>query len=146
MQQEFKLSNTDENLEKGRSTHPRHSENSSQIPLSKVLGIPWNAIHDYFTNNVKDLLELNMPKPISKGIVLQSAGSYITAKIKRPLTSQEVDHAENWLIRSLQEKEFREEMLNLLAGESIPVRSKLTPLNVFLSEINIMSVGGRLVN
>ncbi|GFX33534.1 uncharacterized protein TNCV_1932011 [Trichonephila clavipes] len=44
----------------------------------------------------------------------------------------EVSHAENWLIHSLHEREFYEEMRKLLAGEPIPMKSKLTPLNVFL--------------
>ncbi|GFX37152.1 pro-Pol polyprotein [Trichonephila clavipes] len=58
----------------------------------------------------------------------------------------EVSHAENWLIHSLHEREFYEEMRKLLAGEPIPVKSKLTPLNVFLDESNIIRVGGRLAN
>ncbi|GFY27912.1 uncharacterized protein TNCV_4562661 [Trichonephila clavipes] len=67
-------------------------------------------------------------------------------KIKGPLTSQEVSHAENWLIHSLHEREFYEEMRKLLAGEPIPMKSKLTALNVFLDESNIIRVGGRLAN
>ncbi|GFW08707.1 integrase catalytic domain-containing protein [Trichonephila clavipes] len=67
-------------------------------------------------------------------------------KIKGPLTSQEVSHAENWLIHSLHEREFYEELRKLLAGEPIPMKSKLTPLNVFLDESNIIRVGGRLAN
>ncbi|GFV02415.1 pro-Pol polyprotein [Trichonephila clavipes] len=67
-------------------------------------------------------------------------------KIKGPLTSQEVSHAENWLIHSLHEREFYEEMRKLLAGEPIPMKSKLNPLNVFLDESNIIRVGGRLAN
>ncbi|GFW93555.1 integrase catalytic domain-containing protein [Trichonephila clavipes] len=67
-------------------------------------------------------------------------------KIKGPLTSQEESHAENWLIHSLHEREFYEEMRKLLAGEPIPMKSKLTPLNVFLDESNIIRVGGRLAN
>ncbi|GFU46413.1 uncharacterized protein TNCV_1069351 [Trichonephila clavipes] len=50
----------------------------------------------------------------------------------------EVSHAENWLIHSLHEREFYEEMRKLLAGEPIPMKSKLTPLNVFLDESNII--------
>ncbi|GFU62939.1 reverse transcriptase domain-containing protein [Nephila pilipes] len=156
----------------GLETHPRHSENDSGVQSSKVLGIPWNVIHDYFTIDVKGLLELDTSKPVTKRIVLQSAGKiydpvgflspytiklkcllqelwlrklawddelppdiYATwlqwqselpllfihncrtrsAKIKGPLTSQEVSYAENWLIRSLHEKEFPEEMRKLLA-------------------------------
>ncbi|GFX02464.1 hypothetical protein TNCV_3065291 [Trichonephila clavipes] len=41
----------------GIETHPRHSENSSKISSSKVLRIPWNTIHDYFTVDVKGLLD-----------------------------------------------------------------------------------------
>ncbi|GFT41951.1 reverse transcriptase domain-containing protein [Nephila pilipes] len=152
----------------GLETHPRHSENDSGVQSSKVLGIPWNVIHDYFTIDVKGLLELDTSKPVTKRIVLQSAGKiydpvgflspytiklkcllqelwlrklawddelppdiYATwlqwwfihncrtrsAKIKGPLTSQEVSYAENWLIHSLHEKEFPEEMRKLLAGD-----------------------------
>ncbi|GFS65628.1 reverse transcriptase domain-containing protein [Nephila pilipes] len=58
----------------GLETHPRHSENDSGVQSSKVLGIPWNVIHDYFTIDVKGLLELDTSKPVTKRIVLQSAG------------------------------------------------------------------------
>ncbi|GFY36409.1 integrase catalytic domain-containing protein [Trichonephila clavipes] len=59
--------------EEGLETHPRHPDDSSKIPSSKVLGIPWDAVHDYFTIDVKGLLQLDTSKPITK-IVLQSAG------------------------------------------------------------------------
>ncbi|GFW92987.1 integrase catalytic domain-containing protein [Trichonephila clavipes] len=58
----------------GLETHPRHPDDSSKIPLSKVLGIPWDVVHDYFTIDVKGLLQLDTSKPITKRIVLQSAG------------------------------------------------------------------------
>ncbi|GFT83888.1 pro-Pol polyprotein [Nephila pilipes] len=58
----------------GLETHPRHSENNSRVQSSKVLGIPWNVIHDYFTIDVKGLIELDTSKPVTKRIVLQSAG------------------------------------------------------------------------
>ncbi|GFR18620.1 reverse transcriptase domain-containing protein [Trichonephila clavata] len=58
----------------GLEIHPRHSEDRSQISLSKVLGIPWNVVHDYFTIDVKGLMELDTSKPITKRVVLQSAG------------------------------------------------------------------------
>ncbi|GFR13897.1 reverse transcriptase domain-containing protein [Trichonephila clavata] len=58
----------------GLEIHPRHSEDSSQIPLSKVVGIPWNVVHDYFTIDVKGLMELDTSKLITKRVVLQSAG------------------------------------------------------------------------
>ncbi|GFV26185.1 reverse transcriptase domain-containing protein [Trichonephila clavipes] len=40
----------------------------------KVIGIPWDVVHDYFTIDVKGLLQLDTSKPITKRIVLQSAG------------------------------------------------------------------------
>ncbi|GFT71317.1 integrase catalytic domain-containing protein [Trichonephila clavipes] len=59
----------------GLETHPRHPDDSSKIPSSKVLGIPWDVVHDYFTIDVKGLLQLDTSKPIiTKIIVLQSAG------------------------------------------------------------------------
>ncbi|GFT98449.1 pro-Pol polyprotein [Trichonephila clavipes] len=57
----------------GLETHPRHPDDSSKIPSSKVL-IPWDVVHDYFTIDVKGLLQLDTSKPITKRIVLQSAG------------------------------------------------------------------------
>ncbi|GFT28442.1 integrase catalytic domain-containing protein [Trichonephila clavipes] len=60
--------------EEGLETHPRRPDDSSKIPSSKVLGIPWDVVHDYFTIEVKGLLQLDTSKPITKRIVLQSAG------------------------------------------------------------------------
>ncbi|GFW45953.1 DUF1758 domain-containing protein [Trichonephila clavipes] len=60
--------------EEGLETHPRHPDDSSKIPSSKVLGIPGDIVHDYFTIDVKGLLQLDTSKPITKRIVLQSAG------------------------------------------------------------------------
>ncbi|GFU63497.1 integrase catalytic domain-containing protein [Trichonephila clavipes] len=42
--------------------------------LRQGLGIPWDVVHDYFTIDVKGLLQLDTSKPITKRIVLQSAG------------------------------------------------------------------------
>ncbi|GFX02669.1 integrase catalytic domain-containing protein [Trichonephila clavipes] len=50
----------------GLETHPRHPDDSSKIPSSKVLGIPWDVVHDYFTIDVKGLLQLDTSKPITK--------------------------------------------------------------------------------
>ncbi|GFX95569.1 integrase catalytic domain-containing protein [Trichonephila clavipes] len=46
----------------GLETHPRHPDDSSKIPSSKVLGIPWDIVHDYFTIDVKGLLQLDTLK------------------------------------------------------------------------------------
>ncbi|GFU90033.1 integrase catalytic domain-containing protein [Trichonephila clavipes] len=38
----------------GLETHPRHPDDSSKIPSSKVLGIPWDVVHDYLQLMLKD--------------------------------------------------------------------------------------------
>ncbi|GFX90872.1 uncharacterized protein TNCV_3167031 [Trichonephila clavipes] len=48
-------------------------------------------------------------------------------KIKGPLTSQEVSHPENWLIHSLHEREFYEEMRKLLAGTLVLIKDENLP-------------------
>ncbi|GFT88068.1 reverse transcriptase domain-containing protein [Nephila pilipes] len=58
----------------GLETYPHHSENNSRVQSSKVLGIPWNVLHDFFTISVKGLLELDTSKPITNRIGQQSAG------------------------------------------------------------------------
>ncbi|GFU53365.1 hypothetical protein TNCV_2953901 [Trichonephila clavipes] len=50
----------------GLETHPRHPDDSSKIPSSKVLGIPWDVVHDYFTIDVKGLLQLTRQNPSQK--------------------------------------------------------------------------------
>ncbi|GFX79346.1 integrase catalytic domain-containing protein [Trichonephila clavipes] len=78
----------------GLETHPRHPDDSSKIPSSKVLGIPWDVVHDYFTIDVKGLLQLDTSKPITKRIVLQSAGKIydpvgmVTMVVELPFLSE----------------------------------------------------------
>ncbi|GFU61523.1 integrase catalytic domain-containing protein [Trichonephila clavipes] len=65
------------NLEReGLETHPRHPDDSSKIPSSKVLGIPWDVVHDYFTIDVKGLLQLDTSKPITKELCFNQLGKY----------------------------------------------------------------------
>ncbi|GFU44824.1 pro-Pol polyprotein [Nephila pilipes] len=59
---------------KDLETRPRHSGNNSRVQSSKVLGIPCNVLHDYFTIDMKGLLELDTSKPVTQKIVLQSDG------------------------------------------------------------------------
>ncbi|GFT65086.1 integrase catalytic domain-containing protein [Trichonephila clavipes] len=60
----------------GLETHPRHPDDSSKIPSSKVLGTPWDVVHDYFTIDVKGLLQLDTSKPITKRICFNQLGKY----------------------------------------------------------------------
>ncbi|GFT62592.1 uncharacterized protein TNCV_1702501 [Trichonephila clavipes] len=79
----------------GLETHPRHPDDSSKISSSKVLGIPWDVVHDYFTIDVKGLLQLDTSKPITKRIVLQSAGKiYDPLKIPRKILDSSGDSSE----------------------------------------------------
>ncbi|GFW13390.1 reverse transcriptase domain-containing protein [Trichonephila clavipes] len=60
----------------GLETHPRHPDDSSKIPSSKVLGIPWDVVHDYFTIDVKGLLQSDTSKPITKELCFNQLGKY----------------------------------------------------------------------
>ncbi|GFX76405.1 integrase catalytic domain-containing protein [Trichonephila clavipes] len=60
----------------GLETHPSHPDDSSKIPSSKVLGIPWDVVHDYFTIDVKGLLQLDTSKPITKELCFNHLGKY----------------------------------------------------------------------
>ncbi|GFU43352.1 uncharacterized protein TNCV_4089771 [Trichonephila clavipes] len=60
----------------GLETHPRHPDDSSKIPSSKVLGIPWDVVHDYFTIDVKGLLQLDTSKTITKELCFNQLGKY----------------------------------------------------------------------
>ncbi|GFS86063.1 uncharacterized protein TNCV_1583121 [Trichonephila clavipes] len=204
----------------GLETHPRHPDDSSKIPSSKVLGIPWDVVHDYFTIDVKRTsaighvkthhkkklcfnqlgkytIQLGSCHPTQLGSnayyknfgygklkiprkILDSSGDssevlihtfsdasqkaygaeaflrvkhkdrvsvdLVTSKsrvaplkrfihncrtritkIKGPLTLQEVSHAENWLIHSLHEREFYEEMRKLLAGTLVLIKDENLP-------------------
>ncbi|GFR01061.1 DUF1758 domain-containing protein [Trichonephila clavata] len=77
-------------------THPRHSENSSQIPLSKVLGIPWNVVYDYFTNNVKGLLELDTSKPSQKELCFNQQLNTIQMDFYHPTQSDSNAYYKNF--------------------------------------------------
>ncbi|GFV08186.1 integrase catalytic domain-containing protein [Trichonephila clavipes] len=48
-------------------------DDSSKIPSSKVLGIPWDVVHDYFTIDVKGLLQLD---PSQKELCFNQLGKY----------------------------------------------------------------------
>ncbi|GFS98512.1 integrase catalytic domain-containing protein [Trichonephila clavipes] len=68
----------------GLETHPRHPDDSSKIPSSKVLGIPWDVVHDYFTIDVKGLLQLDTSKPITKKNCASISWENIRSKLKIP--------------------------------------------------------------
>ncbi|GFT71503.1 uncharacterized protein TNCV_2478961 [Trichonephila clavipes] len=68
----------------GLETHPRHPDDSSKIPSSKVLGIPWYVVHDYFTIDVKGLLQLDTSKPITKKNCASISWENIRSKLKIP--------------------------------------------------------------
>ncbi|GFT57642.1 reverse transcriptase domain-containing protein, partial [Nephila pilipes] len=60
----------------GLETHPRHLEKNSRVQSSKVLGIPWNVIHYYFTIDVKGLLELDISKLSQKELCYNQLVKY----------------------------------------------------------------------
>ncbi|GFX74906.1 reverse transcriptase domain-containing protein [Trichonephila clavipes] len=58
----------------GLETHPRHPDDSSKIPSSKVLGYHGMLSTTIFQLMLKDFCNWTRQKPITKRIVLQSAG------------------------------------------------------------------------
>ncbi|GFY11985.1 integrase catalytic domain-containing protein [Trichonephila clavipes] len=59
---------------------------------------------------------------------------------------KEINQAEFWLIKLVQKAEFSNEIKSLLRGEPVHRSSKLSALNCFVDENNIIRVGGRLKN
>ncbi|GFR07074.1 hypothetical protein TNCT_74681 [Trichonephila clavata] len=75
---EFKQSNTDENLERGR-TSDTSSSLGRQFSNPFIKGFrdtPWNVVHDYFTIDVKGLMELDTSKPITKELYFNQLVKY----------------------------------------------------------------------
>ena len=62
------------------------------------------------------------------------------------LTLKELNKAEQYIWKYLQQKYFREEYNYLLCNKTIPAKSFLRKLSPFLDEQGIMRVGGRLGN
>lgn len=69
-----------------------------------------------------------------------------TSKITGPLSTNEIISAEKYWIRKTQEKYFPKEQKALLMKKLIPRKSKISNLNPFLDEDNIMRLSGRLQN
>ncbi|GFX09459.1 DUF1758 domain-containing protein [Trichonephila clavipes] len=62
------------------------------------------------------------------------------------LSLKEINQAELWLIKLVQKAEFSNEIKNLLRSEPVHRSNKLSALNGFVDENNIIRVGGRLQN
>ncbi|GFX47659.1 uncharacterized protein TNCV_699131 [Trichonephila clavipes] len=98
--------------------------------------IPERVYLTEMRNNSNPKEDISLTLTVTKNNFLENIIDISNNYVK--LIRVEVSHAENWLIHSLHEREFYEEMRKLLAGEPIPMKSKLTPLNVFLDESNII--------
>lgn len=68
------------------------------------------------------------------------------SKTVGPFSLKELRSAENFLIRSVQRGEFKEEILMLRKGKHVASNSKLASLNVFIDDNDVLRVGGRLKN
>ncbi|GFW09606.1 integrase catalytic domain-containing protein [Trichonephila clavipes] len=62
------------------------------------------------------------------------------------LTSRELNHARDALVRQAETQEFNTELKALRLGNNIPPQSKLKSSNPFSDENQILRVGGRLIN
>ncbi|GFT78171.1 integrase catalytic domain-containing protein [Trichonephila clavipes] len=67
-------------------------------------------------------------------------------RVSGPLSLKEINQAEFWLIKLVQKAEFSNEIKSFLRGEPVHCSSKLSALNCFVEENNIIRVGGRLKN
>ncbi|GFW03549.1 integrase catalytic domain-containing protein [Trichonephila clavipes] len=66
------------------------------------------------------------------------------SKIKGQLKSEEVESAHKFLVKTIQQAEYSQEISHLKYHKPIPRSSKLLSLNIFLDEDEILWVGGRL--
>ncbi|XP_055936872.1 uncharacterized protein LOC129966472 [Argiope bruennichi] len=71
---------------------------------------------------------------------------YPQSRTAKPITADERIQAENQLIRMVQRGKFQEEIRDLKRGKNVSNKSKLSSLDVFLDENDILRVGGRLKN
>ncbi|GFW23072.1 integrase catalytic domain-containing protein [Trichonephila clavipes] len=66
------------------------------------------------------------------------------SKVKGQLKSEEVESAHKFLVKTIQQAEYSQEISHLKYHQPIPMFSKLLSLNIFLDEDEILRVGGRL--
>ncbi|GFW97140.1 integrase catalytic domain-containing protein [Trichonephila clavipes] len=66
------------------------------------------------------------------------------SKVKGQLKSEEVESAHKFLVKTIQQAEYSQEISHLKYHKPIPRSSKLISLNIFLDEDEILRVGGRL--
>ncbi|XP_076384045.1 uncharacterized protein LOC143261513 [Megalopta genalis] len=67
-------------------------------------------------------------------------------KNKGPLTVEELQSANEQIIRLVQASAFAQDLQNLKTGSNLHAKSKLLPLHPFIDERGILRVGGRLQN
>ncbi|GFW06340.1 integrase catalytic domain-containing protein [Trichonephila clavipes] len=77
---------------------------------------------------------------------LLNARSSKNKRVLGLLSLKEINQAELWLIKLVQKAEFCNEIKHLLRDEPVHRSSKLSALNCFVDENNIIGVGGRLQN
>ncbi|XP_072398170.1 uncharacterized protein [Diabrotica undecimpunctata] len=65
-------------------------------------------------------------------------------RITGNLTSTEIDRSTHHIIRDVQRESFFEDIHQLKAHGRVKPSSKLSPLNVFLDDLKLIRVGGRL--
>ncbi|GFW63505.1 integrase catalytic domain-containing protein [Trichonephila clavipes] len=66
------------------------------------------------------------------------------SKVKGQLKSEEVESEHKFLVKTIQQAEYSQEISHLKYHKPIPRSSKLLSLNIFLDEDEILRVGGRL--
>ena len=65
-------------------------------------------------------------------------------RLRGPISSEDINSAEQYFIQLAQREEFKEEMKAIQSGKRIPTKSKLLPLRPFPDEEGAMRCEGRL--
>ena len=63
-----------------------------------------------------------------------------------PLTTQEINHSETFIVKEVQRQEFRDELKQLSVNKNVLEKSKVKCLNPFLDKEGVIRVNGRLKN
>ncbi|GFX26361.1 integrase catalytic domain-containing protein [Trichonephila clavipes] len=87
------------------------------------------------------LINENLPQP---NAVLFLMLRLKQKMVKGQLKSEEVESAHKFLVKTIQQAEYSQEISHLKYHKPIPRSSKLISLNIFLDEDEILRVGGRL--
>ncbi|GFU77361.1 integrase catalytic domain-containing protein [Trichonephila clavipes] len=126
-------------------------------PIVRLVGYPPNIEADSVLNSIPLVVKSNPLQPIISKFsnftklirVIALCKRFINScksgsKVKVQLKSEEVESAHKFLVKTIQQAEYSQEISHLKYHKPIPRSSKLLSLNIFLDEDEILRVSGRL--